>query len=507
MKIVYLGAGSFRFSYGLFRNLCAAGEVIPLEVWLVDVDSPLLEVMRGFLTRQARKYHVPLSIHATPDRREALPGADVVYKSISIGQQDSEWYDVHVPQKFGIPQNTGDTVGPGGLFRALRVVPVVEEIVRDVEELCPDALLLNYTNPQAPIVLGAKNTAPRVQTVGLCHELFGGMRTVVKLLREALRREGTPELAKKLPHWEDLLPRYAGVNHFTWLLSFAGKDARVDLYDVLRRHASEGGKLAGRPFNFHLLERYGLFPLPGSRHVAEFLPEYYNYFNHLEAAKLWGMPKLRNVAMLRRARKLAIWGYRQVAKGRLRPPKPSVRGERAIEMTVDWLESKAGTRVASPREHVVNVLNEGGAVVPSLPDGCVVEVPSTFVDGRVVPTSPGPLPAEVRDLVAVHAKNTALFVDAATSGDPDKLLKAMLADPMCQFVEDDDAVEDMTWNLLHYEARWLPRFAESVPTRQDLEKLKHHVTPRDLAGRRAKAVKWPPRPELASKAYREPSAP
>lgn len=491
MKIVYIGAGSFRFSYGLFRNICAARELFPLDLWLVDVDARVLETMHGVVRQMLAKYTLTtdITVHATTERREALPGADIIYKSISIGQQASEWYDVHVPQKFGIPQNTADTVGPGGVFRTLRCVPVVVDIVRDVAELCPDAPLLNYTNPQAGIVLAARQAQPAVQTIGLCHELFGGMKTIFKFLQKLGR------VPKKTDEtWEDLDITYAGVNHFAWLLSCAYHG--TDVYAEIRANAAGGGKLAGRPYNFHLLQGHGYFPYPGSRHLAEFLPEYYNYFNHRHAAKYWGMPKLRNVKLLRRLRHMALWGYRRVAKGHLlRLVKPTKKGERAIEMTIDHRDS-------NPTPHVVNLPNTGQRLVSNLPENCVLEVPGRFRDGTIEGDGAGPLPGSIHPLVQVHAANQQKFVDAALSGDPDQLLAALLADPMCAFIEDPDSVEDMMYHMLYYEREWLPAFAESVPSYEDLQKRKQFVSKEDLRKkRRARKVQYPPKPSLRVKAY------
>ena len=285
MKIVYIGAGSFRFGYGLFKNLCAVAKVLPLDIWLVDINEPLLALMTKFLKRMRKVHKLEdmMKIQMTTDRRKALENADIILNSISIGQQDSDFYDIHIPQKFGIPQNTGDTVGPGGIFRTLRCVPVVLEFIKDHAEICPDALHLNYTNPQAALVLAARQNYPQVEMNGVCHELYGGMKRIHNLLKKLGR--------KKIPHWENLDITYAGVNHFTWLFScqFEGED----LYPLLRENAGIGGKKVGRPFNFHLLQKHGYFCYPGSRHIAEFMPEYYNFFNRLEIAKKWKMPKLR----------------------------------------------------------------------------------------------------------------------------------------------------------------------------------------------------------------------
>jgi len=141
MKLVYIGAGSFRFGYGLFKNLVAMAKIIPMEIWLVDINEKLLNWMYRLLVRAVKKYKLEdnLIVKQTTDRREALEHADFVMFSISIGQQVSEWYDIYIPQKFGIPQNTGDTVGPGGIFRTARLIPTKLQMFDDVNEFCPKA--------------------------------------------------------------------------------------------------------------------------------------------------------------------------------------------------------------------------------------------------------------------------------------------------------------------------------------------------------------------------------
>ncbi|NMC08175.1 MAG: alpha-glucosidase/alpha-galactosidase, partial [Candidatus Lokiarchaeota archaeon] len=159
-KIAYIGAGSFRFSIGLFKNIVAANELFPMEVVLHDVDAKSLDIMTRILNHMVKKSGANVTVTSTLNRREALENADFLYKSISVGIQKAEWVDIHVPYKFGIPQNTGDTCGPGGIFRGLRCVPQVAAIARDMKELCPKAVLLNYTNPQATIVMGARRVDP-----------------------------------------------------------------------------------------------------------------------------------------------------------------------------------------------------------------------------------------------------------------------------------------------------------------------------------------------------------
>ena len=168
MKVTYIGAGSFRFGYGLFKNLCAMAKTLPLEVTLMDINEPILHLMAKFLNRMRKDHKVEdmIKVHITTDRRQALENAGVVLNSIAVGLQDSDFYDIHIPQKFGIPQNTGDTVGPGGIFRTLRCVPVVLDFIKDQAEICPDALHINFTNPQAALVLAAKQNYPQVEICG-----------------------------------------------------------------------------------------------------------------------------------------------------------------------------------------------------------------------------------------------------------------------------------------------------------------------------------------------------
>ncbi|NVM27731.1 MAG: hypothetical protein HWN65_02725 [Candidatus Helarchaeota archaeon] len=495
MKIVYIGAGSFRFSYGLFKNFCAMAKIVPLEIWLVDVDKPLLEIMARFLKRMVKKHKLQdtMIVQMTPDRRKALEHADMIVTSISIGHQDSEWYDIYIPQKFGIPQNTGDTVGPGGIFRTLRVVPVILDIVKDLAELCPNAIHLNYTNPQATIAFAARQSYPQVETIGICHELFDGMKKIHKLLKKLGLKE--------IPNWEHLDITYAGVNHFSWLFSceYRGEN----LYPLIREIAEKAGKLVGRPFNFHLLRKYDYYCYPGSRHIAEFLPEYYNHFNRLEISKKWKITILRPVELLRSARRSVHLYFRQIAKGLVPCPSPSVKGERVIEMAVDWLESKAKTSIKDPsRYHPVNIPNTGHRLVSNLPENSILEVTGYFEEGHIKALPIGRMPNKIASLVQLHLENTPIFVEAATSGDPDVLLKALLADPMCQFIEDEEAIEHMMWNMLHYQRQWIPQFKESIPKNEDLEKMKYYVCEKDLKNtRQAKKVKWAPKLSLKEKAF------
>jgi alpha-galactosidase len=437
---------------------------------------------------------IDVLVTASTDRRVALANANFVYKSIAVGLQDADWADNYIPLKFGIPQNTGDTLGPGGLFRGLRCAPVGAGVARDMAELCPKAPLLNYTNPQGSIVYAARKVAPSVQYIGLCHELFGGMHTLNKWAKtKGITPKATQQPNRHTEDWEEFDVRYGGINHFGWLTRFEYQGR--DLYPELKQEAMDLclKNFDGRGFNFYLLDKHGLFPYPGSRHVAEFMVPYYNYFNHEVQAPHWKFPVERNVSALRKARKAAYVAYRLQGRSLMPRVRPSVKGERAMEMTLDW-------RTDSPTHHVVNIPNRG--IVQGLPDDTIVEVPGQFRGGTIQPADTIHLSREVLDLVRPHAEQIPLTGEAAVGNRLELVIKAALHDPMCRFVEDDDRIEYMTKYMLWYQQQWLPaEWAAWIPTEAELRESKWWVEPKEFMAPNQYVKKFPVDESLRVKAF------
>jgi alpha-galactosidase len=499
-KLAYIGAGSFRFSLGFFRNIVNATELLPMEVALCDIDPYSLSLMTKILRRMVRigahRKHYKDSdilVSSSTDRTAVLENADFVYKSISVGLQAAEWFDLYLPLKFGIPQNTGDTVGPGGLFRGLRSAPVCAAVAEDMKKLCPKAPLLNYTNPVSSCTLAARTVAPDLQFIGLCHELFNGMKV--------LRRFYNERAKKSIKHWRDMHVEYAGLNHFGWLTRIEYKGE--DLYPVLRKNAHQlvldrfRGRDAANGFNFHLLEKTGCFPYPGARHVAEFLPEYYNAFNHekRDQCPYWSFPSIRSVWRVHAERRLVYSAFRLWAKGIIPLPGPKKEGEWAMEMTIDWRRNR-------PTEYVVNIPNKG--TMPDLPDNCIVEVPGYFSDGEMRPLKKIHVPRRVASYLSPHCEQQLLTVRAALGNDPDLVAKAMLHDPMNRWIEDDEKIEYLTKLMLFYEQKWLPtRWKGWIPKKEELKKSKYWVPPTELStkGNAFLVKKFPPKKDLQSKAF------
>ena len=509
MKIVFIGAGSFRFSLQLFRNFAALGQVIPFELWLVDINEPLLltmvEIQKKILDKAKSSDKVQL--HYTTISRDALENADVVIVSISIGQQKSEWYDIHLPLKFGIPQSVGDTCGPGGIFRALRVVPVINAIANEMDELCPGATMLNYTNPMAAIVLGADQVSKNIEILGVCHELMGAMPSIHKFLRKT---------SLKVSSWEDFELQYIGINHFAWIISILYEG--MDLYPLLRERSKLNTKMSNHLFNFRLLNDTSYYPYPGGRHLVEFLPSYYNYFNYKAVwnkfnqrflikrldllTQILGIPTLRNVGLLEKERKVVLRIFKLLSKGVIPTPGPSWKGEKVVEMIADkFYIELPNTSNREDRAYPVNLMNTNGKISSLFPNSCVLETQGCFQEGHFKPEGAKRIPQKIVDMVTPHTLNTKKYVQAATSGDPERLLDALLSEPSVQFLNDKDLTENLMWNMLYYESEWLPAFKEVIPNDNDFSRLVYQVTRKELTPRNSKSVKWPPQRTLRKSSY------
>ncbi len=469
-------------------NILEAEILQPMELWLVDIDFPSLQLVTTIYKYGILLHKKKIEVHSTIDRKKALKGADYILISISVGMQKSEWYDIHIPLKFGIPQNTGDTVGPGGIFRGIRTIPIIYDIMRDIEALCPNSIVFNYTNPQGTSILSSYQAAPKVQSIGLCHEFFYiGSKEFARYLKYCGIKV-TPENRFKI--------LYGGVNHFSWIQEF--RYGEKDIYPLLREKAFEGykSKKFGRPFNFYLLNKSGLLNYVEDRHVAEFIPQYYNFFNHNE--RPFGITKLRDVQKINFERHLiySIFKLANISTSRWIIKlfiRPWAGGEKALMMIKDKEQNVL-------RHHVSNVLNKN--IIPSLPENCIIEVPAFFHDNQIKTPPMGSFPKDIQELIKIHAENQQLVVNAAISGRPEDLLKALLADPMCKFIEDDDKIEAMMWNMLHYERKWMHNFTESIPTHEDLKKMHYHIEKSELRTQeRAIQEKYVPDPSLKKKSW------
>ncbi|EJW09581.1 Alpha-galactosidase [Rhodovulum sp. PH10] len=415
-KIVFIGAGSASFGLTLFRDMFFAENLRGSTVVLVDTDPVALARMAALGRLLAAKAGVDVTIETTTDRRAALPGATHVLNATAIDRMRLWRHDYEIPKKHGIRQTLGENGGPGGLFFTMRTLPMVFDFVHDVEELCPDALFVNFSNPESRIVMALGKYA-KVRVVGLCEGIFGARSQVAHILE---RPEATIDV------WG------AGLNHFQWLLDIRDHATGADLYPLLREKEATHDP-AFIPLDRTLFRAFGLWPTCGDSHTGEFL------------AYGWEADGGEDV------------GYDFAGDARMREEfRAQVDGVLAGtgEMP-DWWTMPSGERgaaVIAATLHNERRVIESGVVynrgaVPNLPADLAVEVPIVADAAGIHPVSLGPLPDPIAKLLAVQASVQQLAVEAAVHASKELALEALLIDPVVASTAAAKAVLDELWEI------------------------------------------------------------
>ena len=259
VTIVMMGAGSF-FTGSILRDVMLIPGSSGGQFRLVDVDETRLALAHRWIVKMAEEFGIghKWTVTSTPNRREALPGADYIVNSIEVDGLPNVRPDNDIPLKYGISQCIGDTIGPGGLFKALRTVPVWLDILKDAEELCPKAVVLNYTNPMNILCLAAARTRS-MHVVGLCHSVQGTSRMLARFL----------DVPYEQVRWE-----CAGINHMAWFTRFEGPDG--DLYPALQAMGADPESDFGKKelVRIDMMRHFGAFITESSGHLSEYLPYY-----------------------------------------------------------------------------------------------------------------------------------------------------------------------------------------------------------------------------------------
>lgn len=442
MKIVIIGAGSTVFTPGLIADLTGSAHLSDATVALVDINPVAAQTMARYAERVAKERGVGLRVEYATDRRKVLAGADFVTVTIAVGGVRAWERDVRIPEAYGVWQTVGDSVGPGGVFRALRHVPELVAIARDMEELCPDAWLFNYTNPLTPLVRAVQKTSP-IKVAGLCH---GILHT-----REAIAHD------LGIPHTELSLTA-AGLNHLAWVLDLRhnGQDVYPRFRELVRGWMASPPPPSHDPYegfqevSARLMEIYGYYPSPGDRHVAEFFPFFLRQSdNGLAYGTQSGLDMTNSTLASRDERWDRITAQ---AEGRAEFDRRLFDEAREGERVISIIEAILTDRPLL--ELAVNVRNDG--LIPNLPREAVVEVPG-LIDGRGVHgVAIGPLPDGIANTLGARSRQQELMIDAALSGDRTIALQALLADPLVPSVE---AAERMLEDALAAHAAFLPLFA------------------------------------------------
>jgi len=428
VKITSIGIGSFIFGVELLRDVFQTPELRGCELALVDLDPERLRLMTGLAERLNEASGWDATIRSTADRAEALSGSRFVVTSLEVNRDPLWILDHEICLRHGIGSVLSENGGPGGLSHALRTVPLVVDVARDVERLCPDALMLNYTNPEGRVCLAIRRFTS-VKAVGLCHGVAG----TVPFVANAIGRR---------PKEIDL--RAAGVNHFTWMTSLTDAETGEDLYPAFEQSIA-ALPAEQWPLCRLLFDRFGIFPTTGDNHVGEYIGW---------AAEVCGTEG-HAFAQAAQTRKLALenveaWaaGTKSVDALLAQPSREARSGLSCAGIMADVLAGR------STRRPSLIVPNDG--YIENVSRDAVVEVPGESVAGTVRGIPVGELPGPVAAMVQNEIEIQKLAVDAAVSGSRELALQALLIDPVVNSARKAGELLD---DILASHAPYLPRFA------------------------------------------------
>jgi alpha-galactosidase len=423
---LFVGAGSVVFTRQLLTDLFGFDDLPPLQIVLYDIDSERLDVARGTAEQVRERLGRQADVVATLDRREALDGAGFVINMVQVGGIDGTRADLEIPARYGLRQTIGDTTGIGGVFRGLRTFPVLSALARDMIELCPDAWLLNYTNPMAMNIWWLSVVAPQLKAVGLCHSVYWTVHDLCDLIKVPV---------------EEVSYRAGGVNHQSWLTTWERGDE--DLYPLLRQVIAGDPQMLRR-VRVEIFRRVGFYPTETSEHSAEYLSWFLRSEEQIARYRLTPLEYLQiseeNVAEFEQARDA-------LAAGR-----PLELADEPAEYAPQVIHSMiTGTQ----RQIHANMPNAG--LIDNLPGGAAVEVPALVDAEGVHPLRFGPVPPVGAALNRSYLSVAELTVTAALTGDPELIRRAVLVDPNAASSLTPEQIWAACDDLTAAHARYLPR--------------------------------------------------
>lgn len=399
-KIVFIGAGSMSFGIPMFRDVFSCQDLAGATLSLVDIDEKNLDRMFRLANRLNEASGLKIKIEKTMERRDVLSGADFVVTSIAIERCELWKQDFEVPRKYGIRHSLGENGGPGALMFGMRTIPVIIDIVRDMEELCADAYYLNFSNPETRIIL-AVSKYTKIKCIGLCHGLFMGQNAVSIILGRT---------------YESIEVLGAGMNHFQWLLSIRDKETGKDLYPVLREKEKDFDP-EFQPYTRKMFKAFGLWPTCSDDHLSEY--QAYGWEAGEEGYNFeWDAQDRIRVSSEIEQR---ISGELDITEWL------SPSGEKAVEVI---------TAIFFNRQKIIPsgiVYNDG--CITNLPDDIAVEIPFIVDGAGIHKMHIGDMPLAIKNLLNMQVGPQQLSVEAAMHGSKEIALQALLCDPVVNSYE------------------------------------------------------------------------
>lgn len=457
-KIAMIGAGSIVFSKTLFTDIVATEALSASHFCLMSRTLPKLERVKAYADRVIAENGLNATVDITLDRREALKDADYVIVMLQIGGLGAFRHDYEIPMKYGVDQCVGDTMGPGGIFRALRTIPEMIDIAKDMQELCPNAYLLNYVNPMAPVCWALGQT-PNTKFVGLCH----GVQTTLDLIARYV----------EVPKNEiDFLS--AGINHMAWFLKLEhnGKD----LYPIFKERCEKPEYYINEKVRIETMRHFGYFMTESTGHLSEYLPWFRSSKNALDL--YCDEPDFGGATGA--YYKWCLLINEHLLNDDFLADEPAKLGPRSIEYCsyiIEALETGQAFRFQG------NVRNEN--YISNLPAGCCAEVPVIADKDGFRPQAVGDLPPQLAALNQSNVTVQGLAVQAAIEGDPELAMAACALDPLTSTTLTLKQIRDMAEEMFAAQSAWLPQFKgkklNPAPTVKTPPGTKHVDVPLDPA--------------------------
>jgi len=425
-KFVFIGAGSLDFTQDLARDLLSFECFQDADLHLVDIHEGRLSYAKAAVEKLVRAGGYGAVVHAHTDRKEALDGADGVLITILQGGVQIWRHDIEIPEKYGVDICVGDTRGPSGIFRFLRTAPVMLEIIRDVERLCPDAIVLNYTNPMA-MLCGYLQRQTNVNITGLCHSVQGTAEMLARWIGAPLR---------------EVTYKCAGINHQAFYLEYKWNGS--DAYPLLRDAVVNRPEVFNEePVRNEMFLHLGYYPTESSGHNSEYNPWFRKRPDLIDKYCRHGTgwnPGEHAYILKEYIERESTWEdqYKQM----LNDVTPDL--ERGGEYAANIFNAVFGDH--TPFEFNGNLLNTG--LVDNLPHGACVEVPVHASRAGIRPFYVGSLPDQLAVMVNTSSRCEQLAIDAAIEGDPLKVFHAILFDPLTSSVLSMGEIREMTNEML-----------------------------------------------------------
>ena len=450
-KLTIIGAGSAVFTKNIFTDLMFIDEFKKMDIALVDIDEKRLKISHELLDVIAKKFNALPNIKSYTDRREALVGSDFIQSTIQVGgYKPSTVIDFDIPKQFGLRQTIADTLGIGGIMRGLRTIPVLVDIGKDIMDLCPNALWLQYVNPMCSNMIAINNACPGIKTVGLCHSVQGTAEMLAKDLNEKI---------------EDIDYLCAGINHMAFYKKFLKKngDKEEDLYPRLKKIADEivndkkissrsmekdreSDKILHEKVRYEILRRFGYFVTESSEHFAEYVP----WFIKNNRQDLIDKYKIPIEEYIDRCKKnIELWNNLEKDM----TPIYNQSLKRSNEYASYIMDA-----VVNNKEVTINgnVMNKG--YIDNLPSNCCVEIPCLVNSNGNTPQSTGRLPEHLAALMRTNINVQILTAEAALTKKKEHIYHAALLDPLTGANLSIDEIYSMVDRLIEEHHNYLPQY-------------------------------------------------